>query len=906
MHFSPTNADEADSLSAAGRIHFVAAFLSLVVLAGMVIANLPYRYVETNGIWIGVSQTEEMNRTFTREDMPTMAGWPLRFGISYTGEGGLDQRLWSPFHLIGNIAVTVLLLLAVYGYAWFHGQCIATGKNRRRLQFLDIGIALAIVFVPTLILGAEYRVAVQHQTLGKQITRSGNCFMSAWLPEVMAPHLPPGLQRLLVRVRSIDLISANHNLTGLACNTDGLVTLTCSNCKIRGKDLASLADNPHFRGLQISKHDFDTTEIETIASFNYLTELDLSKTNLDHEQLNRLNHLPLRRINLTQTNLKLSRLGKPDWSQTAEVLLLSRPNKGSAASLEIDDWPNLRNLRVFQVTSITNPNTLRIKLTNLPLLQTVSLDRNQKHALELENLPHLSSFDEGLGFLQTILRGDAQIPGNMWLTHFTATKTPSLHHFGCYARDLEHLSIKGMQNLRSFELGSYKTSLFSGIHTQKEPLDATAQWLQHLGERTGPSTLNLTGLPLGNADLTPLSNNSGIRHLNLFLSGITFNQIRQLAGMKQLETLKIRGCKLETESLSWILNEFPKLDKLVINGEKIATVNLSQHDHLRRLRISKLHVAKRVSLVDVPLLKTELHLDQCPEQLEILNAKSLMGLSINAPWPKHAKLQGMRDLDWFAVGGRNVTDDLLSEVLVCKDLDQLTLAYASISPSKLKLIGKLKTLSILSVPGCELEPEVISAWSQLKSLWDINLDDTRISAGTITWLSSIASLRRVSLNRVQFDDQAAEKLADLRQVSELQLAGVQIHKDKILPLLAANNLESLNLSGWKIDEGLMERLLNIPSLKMLTLHDCGVTQDQLQHIMERNPEMYVDLGSKQATLDPVIQQELERRITYLTMGSVQGWRTAARKRIHGDSGYASSNEHLTYRESDRIEVGNFR
>ncbi len=905
MHFPETNATGTESRSAA-QIHFVSALLSMLVLSGMVIANLPYRYVETNGLWLGVSQSEEMNRIVTLDDMPTMAGWPLRYDISYASEGGRDHRLWSPFHLLGNITFTAFIVLAVYSYVWFRGQCIATGKNRRRLQLLDLGIALVIVIVPTAIMGSEYRVAKQHQRLAKQITRSGNCFMSAWVPEIMMPHIPMGLQQLLLRVRSIDLNSANHHLTGLACNTDGLVTFTCSSCRIRGDDLASLARHPHLRGLQISRHKLGTAEIEAIANCRYLKELDLSRTNLNHVQLNRLKELRLESINLTETDLRLSDLGKPGWSQTAKVLVLSRPKKGSTASLEINDWPNLRNLRVFRTTSISNPSTLKIKLANLPLLETVSLDRNQKHALELDNLPLLSSFDEGLGFLQTIIRDDAQIPGNMWLTHFTASRTPSLQNFGCYARDLKHLSIEEMQNLRSFELGSYKTSFINGMHTQKEPLEFTSRWLQQLGERTGPSTLNLTGFPLENADLTPLSRNSGIRHLNLFLTGITFDQIRQLAGMQQLETLQIRGCELETESLSWILDEFPKLDELVINGESIATVDLSQHDHLRRLRISKLNAAKRVSLVDVPLLKTELHLEQCPEQLEIRNAKSLLGLSINAPWPKHAKLKGMRDLDWFAVGGRNVTDTILDEVLVCKNLDQLTLAYASISPAKLKLIGKLKTLSILSVPGCKLEPEVISAWSQLKSLWDINLDDTQISVGTITWLSNIASLRRVSMNRVQFDDYATEKLADLKQVSELQLAGVQIPNDQLMPLLVDSNIESINLSGWKIDDKLLQQLLNTPSLKMMTLHDCGITQETMRQIMERLPTAYIDLGSAQARLDPALQQELERRIRNLTVGTVQGWRTAARKRFQRDSGNESDNDQLTYRESDRIEVGNFR
>ena len=463
-----------------------------------------------------------------------------------------------------------------------------------------------------------------------------------------------------------------------------------------------------------------------------------------------------------------------------------------------------------------------------------------------------------------------------------------------------------MTTLRSLELGSYQVSVMNGIHTDDATLESPQDWIIQLGKRVGPSTLNLMGLPLQDTDLSPLRHNSGIRHLNLIESGVTFEQVKQLAGMQQLESLIIRDCDVEQESLAWILNEFPNLDELVINGKRLATVDVSEHEHLRKLRITKLARPQRVSLVDVPLLKTELHLDQCPEQLEICNAKSMTGLSVNAPWPKHGKLQGMRDLDWFAVGGSHVTDELLDEVLFCKNLDQLTLAYTSVSTSKLKQIGELKTLSTLSVPGSALKPSVIAAWTQLKSLWDVNLDDTEISTGALVWLESIASLRRLSLNRIELDELASEKLGNLTQLSELQLANVHIDQKKIRPLLEANNIESLNLSGWKINDELMDWLLATSSLKMLTLHDCQLTPPQFKRFMARVPAIYLDLGSQFATLDAKTQQELEQRVQRLTLGTVQGWRTAVRKRMPDTVSERPDDDQVTYRESDRIQMDNFR
>ena len=884
-----------------GRVHFVAVLLTTAIISLGVFANLPFKYVEVSGTWRGAAQGEEMSRTVTDDQMPVMAGWPLQYSIQYNSDLPLQPRFWSPLRLVSNALMFLLVIVAVYGYIWYRGNHIARASNQRRAQLLDLGTAMAIILVPALILGIEYYGARKHQKLANQLGRSGNCFLAIWIPEVLVTRVPPGLQQVLRRIRSIDLISADAKTTALAFQTPDVVAITCMTCEVTADQLSPLVDNPHFRGLQISRQDLDTSLIDAIADLSNLTQLNLSGTNFDSTQLTKLDHLPLKNINLTDTKLQLSQIGKPSWSKTAETLSLSRPPKGFTDALELEAWPNLRNLRVYRQSRISNPSVLKVRLADLPALSMVSLDRNQQHDLELENLPLLSSFDEGLGYLQTILASDAKIPGNMWLARFKATNTPSLKHFGCYARDLEQLSLEAMTKLRSLDLGSYQVSVTNGIHTNDSPLKNSDAWIAQLGERVGPSTLNLMGLPLRETDLSPLQNNSGIRHLNLIETGISFKHVQQLAGMKQLESLFIRDCEVEQESLAWILNEFPNLDELVINGESLATVDVSKHEHLRKLRITKLAKPQRVSLVDVPLLKTELHLDQCPQQLEISNAKSMTGLSVNAPWPKHGKLRGMRDLDWFAVGGRNVTDDLVDEVLVCKKLDQLTLAYTSVSTSRLKQIGQLKTLSTLSLPGSEIDPSVIAAWTELKSLWDVNLDDNEISTGTLVWLGNIKSLRRLSLNRTQLKNEASEKLGNLTQLSELQLAGVEIDKKKIRPLLQANNIESLNLSGWQIDEEMMNWLLDTKSLMLLTLHDCQITPHQLQQFMDRMPPLSLDLGPQTATLDTATQRELERRVRRLTLGTIEGWRTAIRKRIP-----QSQDDQVTYRESDRIKIENFR
>ena len=71
--------------------------------------------------------------------------------------------------------------------------------------------------------------------------------------------------------------------------------------------------------------------------------------------------------------------------------------------------------------------------------------------------------------------------------------------------------------------------------------------------------------------------------------------------------------------------------------------------------------------------------------------------------------------------------------------------------------------------------------------------------------------------------------------------------------------------------------------------------------MDRMPPISLDLGTQMATLNTETQRELERRVQKLTLGTIEGWRTAIRKRIT-----QSQDDQVTYRESDRIQIEKFR
>jgi len=218
----------------------------------------------------------------------------------------------------------------------------------------------------------------------------------------------------------------------------------------------------------------------------------------------------------------------------------------------------------------------------------------------------------------------------------------------------------------------------------------------------------------------------------------------------------------------------------------------------------------------------------------------------------------------------------MDELLNCRRLDQLTIAYGSLSREKLKQIGEFGKLTLLVVPGGDIDDDVTAQWVGLDSLWEVNLDDTKVSAATIGWLSRQKSLRRFSLNRVPLNQSALDGLAELTQVSELRLAGCDFPIQALQPLLERGNLESLDLSGRPIDEELVQLLRGRHSLTQLVLHDSDVRPELLEQIMKDNEELYVNLGETPGSVSDELASELQRRGLLVRRDYSRGWQSAFR------------------------------
>ncbi len=857
-----------------GKIRGAGLVLVSIVLVSMGLLNLPYQYVETEGRWFGSVEIASSGSQIQIQALPTMAGWPLRYGVQYENDGRREYRYWSTPKLVANLCITLSAAVFVYAYIRIRNWKTNAARNRRLTQSIfDIGTALAILIVPAVTVAWQHNIANQHRRFVSQLLRYGNCQMSCWLPKPIVDHIPSGLVSPLMRLRQVQIYGPNQQIVERVTQVPTLVAFYSFGGTFDSSAIEPLAENVHFSTLALNRRSLSKADLALVARLRWLGQMNLTRSNLNSEMLRHLDEMQyLKSIDLSSTEVTLSQIGVPKWSATVEELYVSRPATGSEGSLHIDGWPRLKRLSVSRLSSDMNESLLKIQLSNLPSLEFLQIDRNQKHHLVFHNLPRLATIDEDTSTLQRMLGYKDLIPGLTWASKLHLDGVPSLPHVGCFARDLESFSVRDAIGLRSVKLGSFLISALGFPTPQPADPQRCQAWIQKIADGDGPGTLDFTDLPLSQADLSPLVNNTRIRRLGLNNSGVSFDQIKQLAAMKQMESLDIGSCRLEADQLTWLLEEFPKLENLTVDGAGLTRFDLTTNKHLKRIDASLLENATDIRIVDHPSLETCLTMARTPESMEIRNAYSLRGLALREPWPKHAKVSGLRDLEWFAGGGKAIDDELLDVLLQCGSLDQLTLAYTSISPEKATEIGQLSKLSMLAIPGADIDDEVTANWHELNSLWELNLDDTSVSVGTIAWLSGIQSLRRLSLNRVPLSNDAVDALTEVRQICELQLAGVSIETEKLKRLLDGSNIESLDLSGWIVDAEFVDVIAGAASLKHLVLHDSQIDAQSLNRILNSNPSIYVDLGKIPEFADDELLSELRQRASIVRFKFNTGWK----------------------------------
>lgn len=821
--------------------------LAFFVGAVFVMANWPMRYVEANPQWIGKSEFK-MLPVQQLDRMPTMAGWPLRYHIHVDDGMAGQPRYWSWFNLFGNVVIASGCMSAVIGLVWLRSDWIdrSTDPGRSKKRF-EIGLAIGVLVLPLLMLAPVAIGTYRQNQLIQRLSANGNVFRSSWMPAPIADQLPRGVVRLFSRIRRVQLSNPDESTVRVVVGLKELIQFDSNAGTFDASLLGPLSDRPHFSALTLSRHQIGKPEWDVIDRLPWLQALSLADSKVDTAMIPRVGSVAgLQTINLAKTNVPLSSLEKPAWSETIQTVILTRPRDGFGDSLTIDGWPELQTLVVARSDRGMNDNELRLKLVDLPRLSRLSLDRLQLHALEFRNLPLLTRINDDS--IQVDLPDDDErwLPAMDWYSEVVLENLPSLTRLTCFVRDVTKVRLRNLTSLHDIELCSYLTSSFGGDMTQPTELDRCRDWIREIGQCKGPHRLMFKAMPIGDVDLRPLVNNAAIHELEMEECGVQFDGIRRLASMRQLTSIGLGECEIGGDQLDWFVRQFPNLETLRINGGNLRRIELTGDGEaggrLKKLEVSRLRKIESLRIIDRPELVASLRIESPIGDLVLRDARRIEGLVMTEPWPASASVDGLRDLRWFAAGGRHVDDDLVDTLLRCPKMDQLTLAYPGISREGLRRLGDFRLLTILTIPGAGIDDEIVSHWSNLQSLWEVNFDDSRIGDATIAWLCGIPSLRSVSLNNTPLDAEARSLLCELRQITALRLRNCPLTTDDALALLGVNSLEIVDLSGCDVDaNAVIERASRSAGLRALILNGAAVDESVLQKALATNPRLAIDL-----------------------------------------------------------------
>lgn len=810
-----------------------------IALAILLLMNLPYQYVELNSVWMG-DLTLQPSRCPSSSDMPTMAGWPLRYLIAYRSSdadttGTSVVHFYSAFSAVVNCVLSLLMAACIFCSVRFRERRIQSAANPILVRrVFDTLFAFAIITVPTAGVASFYvRYQNSMASVGRLLQKN-EVRTSTWVPRIISEHFPSRAIDMLASVRQVRGVQWDDADIQELAKLPALVDLEASTSSFDLQKLELFSEHKHLSGLKISRRQLEESDVDAIAKLPHLRRLSLSASRLSDSAFDRLNHQPhLTHLDLKGTSIPLSEIQQPLWSESIEGLFLSRPSDGLGDELHIESWPNLQALWVTRSTENSNNGLLAIELSDLPSLEQFVIDRIQNHSLRLKDVPNLKAIDDGTSALLLFDEIEQWTPRDFWVTRCEVVGAKSLKELRLYAPEMSSLELRDNPGLELISIGSLVSTPLGRMRQRRMDPAFCQQWVKAISESGQPPKVVFECLPLGSVDLSSLSQHKNLRSLKFERCGLSIDQIFAINELPSLRSLSLMDCSLNSDAIEKLKTQFPNLTSLSGDGTELTSLHLVGDHPLQTLSLSRLERAESLKVIDQVDLVTSFRVGSSPKTVEIQNAPGVFGLAFEQPWDGQAILGGLRDIRWFSAGGRNLGDEVFNQLLNCPDLDRLTLAYPGLSRESLVRIGEFNGLTSLLVPGTDLDDSITENWSQLERLWEINFDDTEVGAKTIRWLVGMESLRSVSLARVPMDDECLNAVSRLSEISYLNLSGVKLSVEPLRKLLRNDSLIRLDLSTCHLSDELIDEICQCSSMTLLRVDQCGLTDKQLSKLRER-------------------------------------------------------------------------
>ncbi|MEQ1825362.1 MAG: hypothetical protein ABL921_05425 [Pirellula sp.] len=785
------------------------------------------------------------------------AGWPVRFYVEVRDENRVTARALSLSLLAAN-----LVCWGGLSAVWLtYGRISSNAENRKNFKFTNISV-LDLLMLMLVIAGCiSYwsflsNIQATEQRLAKEIQSSGgDCEFARYVPQFVAIDHSFAQYLPLNRITGVSIDEPKAALIDKVLELNYLEKLYLGGGAYDLRVLNKLPSKCMLRDLRVSGRKLDPQSVAAIGACNQVAKLSLMNTDINAKGVQTLATMAsLVSLNLIRTEVDLSQVQFGSMADRLQEIYIPHPGRGEPPVITIEAWPKLRRFTCSEPDERVTDKVVTLKLKNLPALSSIVLDTLQIFDLAISDTPALMELVPVQDFGSKRVPIGQQVPDLVQLRSFECQGVPKLKVVKIWPRSLKSVSIDASsemrlelnqvaqsQNLSTLSMTSTTpTAVLSDELTDKNKQSI----LNSLGKCAGLKELSMNRMLLDKVDLSPLKHAASLRRLDLRNALLTVKQLVQLRELDQLEYLDLEGNQIDGGSFARLVSNLPNVKKFAVDSWVLGDLKLPSSESLQGLFSTSGLGAQghpnlfgsSYQLKDLPKLAETLDLTKELRSLHLENIPSIRGISTRAPWPRNTFVQGLRNLEYFAGGGPNLTDEIAQQLLDCEPMTQLTLAHSNVSHGILGQLGKLRQLKYLCLAGANVDDSVVEKWSIWKELQSLNLDQTAITDASIPKLSQLKALDALLLGSCNLTERGIEELIKLPILRHLSLSKSNIDKVKMALLIKMKRLYELDLSECEIDNDAMQLLIDGKNLSIqrLTLQNCTVDVLMLDKLMAKH------------------------------------------------------------------------
>ena len=231
-------------------------------------------------------------------------------------------------------------------------------------------------------------------------------------------------------------------------------------------------------------------------------------------------------------------------------------------------------------------------------------------------------------------------------------------------------------------------------------------------------------------------------------------------------------------------------------------------------------------------------------------------------------LQGVSQLRWLELGGKDVTDAGMENVKGLMQLQRLNIFCTAITDRGLTCLGAVTSVRHLRLFGNNsLTSAMWVNLQHLPDLTDIDPGQIPITDKGLEILARLHNLRTLSLSNTGITDDGLKRLSTLTNLESLELSATEVTDVGLENLRAFTKLKSLGLQCTRLTDAGLKHLLSLP-IERLDVSSTQVTDTGLEELKALSRLEWLSVTSHLLTATGVRHLQALPRLTNLSLYNV--------------------------------------